>query len=266
VSTRQLLRQLEYIAKSLAWSSGDPVFFDVVISSLGWEFLVDSDLRHPYLIITHSSSSSSPENPQIKTVSVSLTIVVIHEGDPFGRLASIGGHGSHDDTDSAQKGVLELQEKLWASIHLKSRGDGIIYQLGGKSDRLLSGVGTRSQEVIAVLEMGADILIFEESVYPSPSKMTAVQSGSDVVLTWVDHAERYDRISTGGIIVARKSGSNPTSADQIATVAAGVETYTDVAPGSGTWYYGLFAKYDETNDPPSASTNVSEGIFRSLTI
>ena len=268
MSTRQVLRQLEYTITNLAWpTSGDSVFHDVVITTLGWEFFLDSDLRKPYLIITPVGSQSELENPQLKKLSLEITIVAIHEGDSKGRAAAIGGHGSWSQTNSKQKGLFELQEKLWDTIEKEGRDRGIIYMLGGRSEQVLSGIGNNEESVIAILKISLEVMIFEKSTYTNPAKFLATKSGSDAVLTWNDHPDRYDRISSGGIIVARVSGSsNPTIANQIATVDVGVGTYTDSAPGAGTWTYGLFAQYDEINDPPSSSTNNSPGIFYTVTI
>ena len=266
MSTRQLLRQLEYTAKNLAWSGGEKVFQDVIVSVLGWEFFVDSDLRTPYLIISADSSSSNEENPQLKQTTVRLSIVCRHEGDRFGRQAAIGGHGSWSQTDSLQKGVFEIQEKLWENVEKQGRDSGIIYMFSGRSERVIAGQGTEQEETLAILEMEFQATIFERSVYKDVHNLQVAKSGSDAVLAWNDPPTRYDLIQSGGLIIARKLGSNPTTADQIATVNIGAGNYTDVNPGAGTWHYGVFVQYDEVNETPSVATNTSNGQFATVTI
>ncbi|RME79896.1 MAG: hypothetical protein D6785_10875 [Planctomycetota bacterium] len=266
MSTRQLLRQIEYTAKNLSWSGGGKVFHDVIVSVLGWEFFVDSDLRTPYLIIQADSSTSNEENPQLKQTNVRLSIVSRHEGDRFGRQAAIGGHGSWSQTNSFQKGIFEIQEKLWETLEKEGRDSGVIYMLSGRSERVIAGQGTEQEESLAIMDIEFQATIFERSIYPDAHNFKASKSGNDAVLTWQDPPVRYDLIQTGGLIIARKLGSNPTTADQIATVNIGVQNYTDVNPGAGTWHYGLFVQYDEVNDPPVTATNTSQGIFSIIAI
>ncbi len=266
MSTRQLLRQIEYTARNLAWTGGAKVFHDVIVTVLGWEFFVDSDLRTPYLIISADSSTSNEENPSLKDVSVRMSIVCRHEGDRFGRQAAIGGHGSWSQTDSLQKGVFEIQEKLWTAIEKQGRESGIIYMFSGKSERVIAGQGTEQEESLAILEIDFRATIFERSIYPDVHNLKAVKSGSDAVLTWKDPPLRYDLIQTSGLVIARKLGADPAITDQIATVDVGIQNYTDVNPGAGTWHYGIFAQYDEVFDPPTTATNTSNGIFATVSI
>jgi hypothetical protein len=261
MSTRQVLKQLKYEIDKLEWTAGNPVFFDSIISTLGWEFFIDSDLRTPYVIFNTTSSNSDQENPQLKDLSITISIVTRHEGDSFGNLSAVGGHGSWTQTDSKNKGIFEISEKLWESLSSTSRKNSIFYSMAGKTERLISGTGTEQEEVLSILQIDFEAKIFERSFWESASNLQGVKNVNDVDLTWVDPPESYSLIQTGGILIARKLGSQPAITDQIATANFGDQAYTDVNPGSGTWWYGIFVNYDEINIPATTKTNSSTGIF-----
>jgi len=269
LSTRQLMRQLEYKARALTWANApsETVFSSdgCLSSALTWDQLIDH-IRFPACIFNVLSSSPNAEAPGLKILQIKATIIARHDNDRQGRLVLQGGHQAYTTGSSKGKGLLELQEKLWDAIASLGRDSGVVYQINMTGERMFGGSGVDDAIALAVLEIDFEAIVFEKSIYPDTYKIATSQVSADVVITWVDPPDRYDRISSGGIIVARKSGSNPTTAEQIATVAIGTQTYTDLVPAAASYTYGLFASYDETNPTPTTATNYSDGIFSTITV
>lgn len=104
---------------------------------------------------------------------------------------------------------------------VKAEGDGVTY-----SD---SGYATDSEDTDA-----GGVL----APLNAPGSFNAVVDGSDIDLTWTDTNTSPDESS----LEIRRNTSNTTAGSTlINSPAANATSYTDVAPGTGTWYYFIRA-------------------------
>lgn len=88
-----------------------------------------------------------------------------------------------------------------------------------------------------------------------PTSFDAVVSGANVNMTWVDTNSSPNEL---GYEIIRNSSNTTVGGTLIHTSAANATSYTDTAPGTGTWYYFCRAKGNGTTS--GHSTYVSDSV------
>lgn len=267
MSIVQTLKQLENLADNLTWADTSKRVFAkdaVLYSALPWSQLIQiPDLRYPWCIFNLISASNHPEIHGLMDVTFRASIGVKQENDRLGKAIISGGRQAFTTGDSDAKGVLQLKTKLSEELRLLTRDNGIIF--GVRETSLAVGGLDVGQSQIAVLETDYEAIVFEDEFFPDVYNLTGSQSGSDAVLVWsADPPARYDRLN---IVIRRGTNSGdaaPTSvtggvAVGAGTVALGVKTITDTAPGNGTWNYTVFGAYDESRATPATAESYSSG-------
>lgn len=266
----QALRQLEYLADALTWPTSSKRIFaneSVVYSALPWRMLMQH-LRWPWCVFSLISATNHPETQGIVNVTFRAAIGAKQENDRYGRMVLTGGRQAATTEDSDNKGLLQLKTKLTNELSQLTQANGILF--GVRETAMGVGGGEVENQPAAVIEVDYQAIVWDGAHhYPDVYNLAGAQDGSDVDLTWSeDPPARFDRISTDGIIVCRKTGSNPTGPTDgaLGTVDIGAKEYTDTAPGAGTYYYGVFAAYDETNETPATAESYSDGKFVTVVV
>src|SRR3990167_2351419 len=125
---RQVLRQLEYIAKNMKWKDATrkSVFGDSLDTVAEAGDLLNS-LRIPFILFKLSSTTMHEENPSLKEAQIEAVIVTMHQNDRFGRMCLLGGHQRFalSTGSSYFKGLLEIQEEFYQQMASLSRQNGI---------------------------------------------------------------------------------------------------------------------------------------------
>lgn len=121
---------------------------------------------------------------------------------------------------------------------VKAEGDGVTY-----SD---SGYATDTEATDDSGLLGLNV----------PTSFTATVDGSDIDLAWTDTNSSPNET---GLEIRRNTTNTTVGSTLINSPAANATSYTDVAPGVGTWYYFVKAKGDgvTTGDSGNASANAT---------
>lgn len=119
---------------------------------------------------------------------------------------------------------------------VKAEGDGVTY-----SD---SGYASDSASTDAAGIIGLNI----------PTGFSATPDGSDMDLVWTDTNSSPNET---GFEILRNSTNTTIGSTLINSPAANATSYTDIAPGAGTWYYFVKAKGNGTTTGDSSNASAS---------
>lgn len=109
--------------------------------------------------------------------------------------------------------------------------------------------GASPPVITATGPASSGVVIIGEAIDAPQDLQVPTQAGQTVPLTWSDPP-------AGDVEVWRRAGTTGTYA-LIATVANGVGTYTDPAPGAGLWYYRLRASSGDARSEWSAAQSLT---------
>jgi len=263
MNTQQISKQLRFLLEAQNWTgSGNTVFGDVKVSNSVVEGVI-KDLRTPFVLLGIGSATPDPEEPDLLTQNIIARLVVASHGDKYGENVMIGGSRTSGLTDSAGKGLLEVEEELFNAIFLLNDLEGIRIQ--SRAVSIINASETSAKKHVAFRDYSFETWVTADRYYHAPLVFTAVDAAGagDADLTWTLPPSRYDFNSTsplGGIIVRVAAGSTapatPTAGTGV-TVGAFATSVTD-SPGAGTFSYAVFAGYDETGRTPAVNDNFSE--------
>ena len=86
-----------------------------------------------------------------------------------------------------------------------------------------------------------------------PTGLSATADGSDIDLTWTATVDSY---ATGYRVLRSTSSGGPyTQIDEL--IGQGMTTYTDVNPGSGTFFYVLRSYYEQWESANSGEASAT---------
>lgn len=195
---------------------------------------------------------------------MSVLIICKLGGDRVGENPIMGASRT-GLTDSRGKGILEIEEELLNACFRLNDLEGVRLQLVETGAVAVNP--DPNDWTAASREYTFEVQCTADRYYHAPTQVQAANSGGTVTVTWQDPPTRFD---SREMEVHRASGSTPpssaTAATKRASVALGVETYSE-APGAGTWSYAVFAAYNDyegsTND--RFSTN-EQGAYASVTV
>lgn len=253
MNTWQVLQQLRYLLLARLWEgSGSAVFQanSVVISVLGDEPVM-ATLIPPTALIQPLAAQSDPiydEEPDLILQQVSLRISTTVPGDYLGEYALLGG-GRQAQTESKGRGLLEIEEELFAAISVLEVNNGVLI-LNRAKGAAASEIDEENRYT-ALRSYEFEVLTTTDRFY-APMRgfaaADAVASG-DCTLTWTLPPARFD---TRGIRILRVAGATPTTnpADGSATVVLAGSTNPDPgthtdSPGEGQVSYTIWSTYDE---------------------
>ena len=256
----QVCKQIKYLLQQRKGendASGEVVFnansVNVTVGPMEQAF---STMITPVALIRPGSATSDPthdEEPNLIMQSLGVMLSVVVPGDEIGENALLGA-GRQSQTSSKGRGLLEVEEELYASIALLNSVNGLNVYNRAKSDAIAELVDETRYS--AYREYTFEVLCTTERFYPSVTRMTAVDAAGagDATITYLHAPIRFD-ITEARIL--RVSGATPTTdpTDGSATgVAAGggaltlgIKTVTD-SPTAGQFSYSIWQAYDETGN------------------
>ena len=130
----QAFRQAKYLLQERNWTGSSTVVFNplsIYITAAPREESIEK-LILPAVFLRPGAATSDDEYPDLIEQEMVVTLAVGHAGDAFGELPVIGGHRA-GQTQSEGRGLLEVEEELFAALELLNTDDGIVIQLMAKS-------------------------------------------------------------------------------------------------------------------------------------
>jgi len=269
----QIIRQLRFLLLARLWEgSGSAVFQgNSVVISVAPDEMAIASLISPIAIIRPMGAQSDPmhdEEPDLILQSVAVRLSTTVPGDALGQFALIGG-GRQGQTESRGRGLLEVEEELFAAIAELNTINGVVIYSRAKSetDAELDDNDRYTAYRSYMFEIGAT----ESRFYHPVLGFTASDGTSgDADLAWTPAPTRYD---STGVRILRVSGATPTTnpADGSATVVLSGAAFPSPAgahqdsPGVGQFSYTIWVTYDEWgsgtterfSDPMTATVTVT---------
>ena len=250
----QVIRQLKYLLLQRKWDgSGSDVFQDnSIVITVAPDEQALANLISPTAIIRPMGAQSDPihdEEPDLIMQSVGVRLSTTVPGDALGEYALIGG-GRQSSTDSRGRGLLEVEEELFASLAELGTIDGVVIYNRAKSaaDAELDSENRYSAFRTYMFE----VLTTETRYYHPVLGFIATDSAVSTFaeLNWTPAPMRFD---SRGVRILRKAGSTPATnpIDLTATVLMDGSSFPSPAgyyrdrPGVGTFSYTIWVTYDE---------------------
>ena len=135
MNTWQVCRQIQYLLRQRAWTgSATKVFHtdSVLITSAPRESALEQ-LIMPAALIRPMGATSDDEEPDLISQDIAVTIAVAHAGDAFGEYSMVGGQRLGQE-ESQGRGLLEIEEEVFAAIELVNTDDGVVIQYRATSE------------------------------------------------------------------------------------------------------------------------------------
>lgn len=247
----QVLRQLRYLLLSRSWTGSSNKVFGTgsVVVSAGLIRNVKKTMRMPLALIYPTEGQSDPdhgEEPDLLSQSFTVTIATVIPGDAVGEKPIIGGNVP-DRTKSEGRGIVEVEEELFAAIAKLTTDTGVVISFQG------AGAARPTVDEDFGYIVQRDYLfkgwLTANRFYHPCINLVATGGSGQVSLSWTNPPDRYDRFkvvlrrASGGTVPATvTSGTGVTLSGNLAA------SVTDSGLSAGTYSYSLFAQYDETYD------------------
>ena len=225
-------------------------------------------MRLPLALISPTEAEVDPDysqEPDLIRQSITVTLVTAVPGDAIGENPIIGANVP-DRTKSEGRGILELEEELFAAIEFLNTDTGVVIEhaaTGAARPSLDDEIG-----YIVSRDYTFEAWVTADRFYHPCYKLSATGGSGQVSLTWGLPPDRYDRYR---VVLRRASGSTAPSsvtAGTGVTLSGNLATsVTDSGLSAGTYSYALFAQYDETNATPSQADRTSSSVTKtSITV
>lgn len=256
----QAARQIQYLLQQETWDGSTPVFASAnVVVTVASEDDFYTPTRSPLAIVTPLNRRDDEQEPNLKTETFGVRLVVINRHDEVGEAALIGSNRT-GQSDSRGRGLLEIEEKLFDAVALADRTSGfrVVCRAAGAGRAEI-----RDDLYLCARDYELEAVVTADRSYAPVRKLSSSVASGTVTLSWTLPGDRFDRRQ---VVVRRASGS---TAPASATAGTGVTLGSDLpstvddTPGSGTWSYAVFVGYDEygssTNERFSSSAT-AEGV------
>ena len=246
----QTLKQIQFKLRASLWDDvpAEKVFASrsVLITS-DFDPKLIGELRFPFVVISDGGSSHNQENPELSMRRIRIGLWVRHDGDQFGEFAVMGGQRDTATGSSSNRGLHEVERELFSAVQKLGPEDGIKLQVISQSSAVPESMAPPNARIVKKI-YAFEGFLQDKQTYPPVHNLVGNKVVANVVLTWEDPPDRFDRLR---ISVTRKLGvapTNPNDGTIIATPAIGAQTLTDVAPAAGAQFYGVWTEYDEDED------------------
>ncbi len=214
MDTRQILRQVRYLAGEATWTGGGAKVFGSVTVSAREPGKGDRERILPALVIQPVDARQSGEHSQWRRLECHLHLIADNAVDPHGETAMLDGARVADTSQGA--GLARLCRKLADTFAALTPTDGV-----DAWARLVGGPAFSPRatppRATFVLRVGHH----DAETFPPASNLQATPGTGEITLAWSLPPDRFDLV---GVMVRRDTGSPP------ATPASGTLVYT----GSGT--------------------------------
>lgn len=235
----QLGMQLEYLIEEYAkWPDAQPLVRAakvVPIDNLG----VLEDNLPPFAPIRFMPSQIINRDIQEEIdYQIDIDLMFQCDGDKTGRAAVLGkdrGAGARG------RGLTEAEPILLATVASLTEQNGVKFSLTGTGFTGITPLSTGVNAVFTTYSFSA--FGTQQPSYPGPRHFR--KTASPATLAWILPGDRFDlakirlRRKTGAKFTSISEGTEIPLATDLATL-----TYVD-SPAPGTYWYGLFAGYDD---------------------
>ena len=132
MNTWQCLRQVQYLLRNQKWTGSSNLVFaegSVKITAAPPQSVFEQ-LRMPAVMVRPLGATTDPEKgelPDLVEQEVAITLAVAHAGEAWGEYQIVGGHRA-GQTESQGRGLLEVEEELFAAVELLDTDDGVVVQ------------------------------------------------------------------------------------------------------------------------------------------
>ena len=252
----QVLKQVRYLLRSRQWEGTGEIVFaeDSVHVTTAPEDHALASMISPIALIRPLEETSDPkhdEEPDYLVGTFALKLITVTPGDAaIGENALIGANRTAGASSSKGRGLLEIEEEVFAAIESLNGVDGVEIQCRAKG--AAGATIDAEMRYMAFRDYTFEAIVTADRFYHPPRNLAAVApGGGQVSLTWTLPPDRFDRRQ---MVLRRASGS---TAPATPTAGTGVTLGSDLAtsvtdtPGVGTWSYALFCGYTDTG----AATN-----------
>jgi len=137
MNTWQTVRQVQYLVRSRKWTGSSTKVFhtdSVKVTAAPRESAIEQMIM-PACLIRPMGASIDPqwsESPDLFELEVAITLAVAHVGDSWGEYPMLGGQRT-GQTNSTGRGLLEVEEELFAAVELLNDDDGVLIQFRASS-------------------------------------------------------------------------------------------------------------------------------------
>lgn len=252
MNTWQIAKQLRYLVGTRSWTGSTTRVFDPasVIVGTGQELAAAQEsVILPLCFIRVEGNQSDPlhgEEPDLVHQQFTLSLVQVTHGDRIGEGVILGAN-RFGSTDSRGRGVLELEEEVFAAVELLVVNSGVV--ILSRASSAATTDTDESNNVVGIRDHSFTAVCTADRFYPAPRRFRATATTGEVSLSWSSAPSRFDLFR---YVLRRASGATPpaTPSDGTGiTLSSNLATsVVDSGLASGTYSYSLWAQYDETSD------------------
>jgi len=133
VNTWQVARQIKYLLQERDWTGSATTVFapgSVLITTMPTADALKSGIVMPGAFVRPLGNAVDPEGqelPDLIEQEISIALIASIVNDTFGEAMLIGGQRT-GQTDSRGRGLLELEEEMFAAVELLNTDDGVVIQ------------------------------------------------------------------------------------------------------------------------------------------
>lgn len=262
----QVCQVLQGIIRAKTWPGGTNTVFDndsVRVIPQGDEIQdLDEGLMPPLCLIMPLTGDIDPEYKEESDLvmrNIDITLVTVNQGDRIGETPIMGGMRV-DSTQSAGRGLAEIEEPLFAAIQELAVENGIVIQFQSYGEGQVRR--DAANQYIGIQDYTFRVYCSVHQTYKPATQLVATGGTGEVSLSWVNPPV----ISTvyRGVLIRKPGLVAPTSITDgtvvLSTLSLAASSYADTPLAAGTYSYSFFVTYDTTNDPPSTDQTVSAAI------
>jgi len=242
VNTWQAVRRLKNILRGIQWgTTGGRLFArNSVFASGGPSEAVLDQVRLPAAWVNAGSMTADDMNPGLYTADLEIVTLVSVPGDAYGERVLMGSNRA-SATESVGRGLFEIEKEMLGAIKHLDASDQFRIMLRAASSALPVSVG--SEGFFATRRYIMTTLLTMEDQHLHPRKVSASNASGTVTVSWTAPDDVTNFVD---YVVRRTSGTIPAAfpTDGTAITWSSGTSVTDT-PGSGTWTYSVFARYDD---------------------
>lgn len=236
----------------LRWDSGnqEAIFPDNSVIISGDMNEASARLRTPIAMVMPTSATSDDDSKQIWYQNFDITIIQRNESDPLGNASLLGSPLPAGIGSSRNRGALDIMSKVLEAFEERNILGGLhLYLL---TTNISEPIEVENGYVTEVTTSYQAVLTRKYIPHPlAPGVVTNNNVAGTTTINWSLPPPPY-LTSLASITIRRNtvSGHLParTPAQGVNVPVVGTPTsVTFASPGAGTWYFSLFAIYDDAS-------------------
>lgn len=262
----QCLRQLQYRLQGAVWpTSANKIWGKNAVITPGPTEDALPWLQTPFALIMPGSLVHDPDEPRfVQDGGVTIRLAASVAGDAVGENVLMGANRV-SEIASGNRGLLELQERLFNTVGLMVEQDGLVVKF--RASGVVAAMKSDRIGYVAWRDYTFELVTTVDFFYEPPLSLLAVNGGGgNANLTWKLPPDRFDRYR---VRLVRKAGGTPPVDlldGSIIALSGNLATSKTDNPGAGTWSYSLFGSYDDRNPTPTADIQTSAPVSATVVV